>query len=94
MKTEKIIVENLKCGGCINTIQNKLMAIEGVKKVTANKDNSEVIIEADDVVSREILSGSLKSAGYPEQGSDNNLITQIKSYGSCMLGKLSNSADE
>lgn len=94
MKTEKIIVENLKCGGCINTIQNKLMSVEGVKKVSANKDNSEITIEADDEVSRETLCSKLKAAGYPEQGTDNNLITQIKSYGSCMIGKLSDSADE
>jgi copper chaperone CopZ len=36
MKTEKILIANLKCSGCENTIKNKLSEIEGVENVSVN----------------------------------------------------------
>ncbi|MEO6303476.1 MAG: heavy metal-associated domain-containing protein [Bacteroidia bacterium] len=38
MKTEKILIANLKCGGCENTIKSKLSKIEGVESVTVNQE--------------------------------------------------------
>jgi len=38
MKTEKIIIANLKCSGCENTIKTNIFKIEGVKNVVINQD--------------------------------------------------------
>jgi len=37
-------VENIKCGGCTNTIITKLREIDGVKDVNVNIDDNEVNI--------------------------------------------------
>ncbi len=33
MKSETIVIANLKCGGCETTIKNKLLSIKGVQSV-------------------------------------------------------------
>jgi hypothetical protein len=44
----------------------------------------------DDNVDREKITNKLHSLGYPEATEENGLLLQIKSYASCMLGKLDN----
>lgn len=89
MKTEKIIIANLKCNGCATTIINKLSSITGVKKVSVNHDEDCVDIDHDGNVSRETIIKKLNSLGYPEATAENGLLTQLKSYASCMVGRLS-----
>jgi copper chaperone len=89
MQTEKIIVANLKCDGCATTIKNKLFAIEGVRSVNVNTDEDFVEIEHEGITNREIFIKKLNSLGYPEATAENGLLTQLKSYASCMVGRLS-----
>ena len=89
MKTEEIIIENLKCGGCENTIKSKLSSMEGISKVSIDRENAKVTVEHEDGISRAVLTEKLAALGYPETGSDNGLLTKMKSYGSCMLGRIS-----
>lgn len=65
MKTEKILVANVKCGGCANTIRSELLKLPGVKNVTVTIEQGSVEIEYD-VISREVISSKLKEIGYPE----------------------------
>ena len=44
METEKIIIANLKCSGCENTIKSRLSEIEGVESVIVNHEEDSVTI--------------------------------------------------
>lgn len=90
MKTESILVENLKCGGCASTIKSKIGAIEGVSAVQVDTDTSTVTAECADNLDRSLIIEKLAGIGYPEAGSANSLLTQAKSYASCMIGKIDN----
>ncbi len=88
MNTDKIIIANLKCSGCENTIKTKLMAIEGVESVEINKEEDTVTVDHIESVSREVLTKKLLSLGYPEATEENGLLVQLKSYASCMVGRI------
>jgi len=87
MNKEVIIIDNLKCGGCVNTVTKKLLKMEGVKDVNVLLESSTVEIEKDENVSREALIEKLSKLGYPEIGTS-NLIQKAKSYVSCAIGRL------
>jgi len=90
MKTEKILIANLKCGGCENTIKNKLSEIEGVESVNVNHEEDSVTITYDGKIERKVLTDKLHSLGYPEATEENGLLLQLKSYASCVIGRMSN----
>lgn len=88
MKTETIIIENLKCHGCANTIMSEIKKIGGVDNVEINLEKSMVTIEYDKEGNlREIFTAKLKKLGYPELGKG-NLIASAKSYVSCAIGRM------
>lgn len=89
MQTEKITVANLKCDGCATTIKNKLSAFEGVSRVEVLNDDDLVVIEHDGKTLRSMFTQKLLSLGYPEATEENGLLTQLKSYASCMIGRMS-----
>jgi copper chaperone len=91
MKTEKIIIANLKCAGCENTIKKRIAEINGVKVVSVNHDEDIVTVQAEDSVDRKQITDVLHKLGYPEATEENGLLLQIKSYASCMVGRLSKS---
>lgn len=87
-----IEVENIRCGGCANTISKKLTAIEGVDAVdVAIKDQTVTIDSIDDSVLDEVVA-ALYKMGYPERGSVEGvdaLKEKAKSVVSCAIGKVS-----
>jgi copper chaperone len=90
MKTAVITIANLKCSGCETTIKKALLKIEGVSsvKIVHEKDTVKVIF--DDNIEREKITNKLHSLGYPEASEDNGLLLKLKSYSSCIIGKLDN----
>ncbi|SHH78075.1 heavy-metal-associated domain-containing protein [Flavobacterium johnsoniae] len=80
-----ITVENIKCGGCMNSIKTALMKINGVENVSIDKDTESVTIDA--TVEKIILINALSKMGYPEKG-NNDLLKKAKSYVSCAIGKI------
>ena len=42
--THKIEVENIKCGGCMNSIKTALLKIENVTEVTIDKETDTITI--------------------------------------------------
>lgn len=90
MKTENIIISNLSCGGCVNTITKKLTSIAGVEHVNVDLETNNVSVDHNEMVGREQLTQMLLSIGYPEATEKNGLLTQLKSLTSCLTGKLSN----
>lgn len=88
MKTEKILVANLKCGGCESTIKGKISEIDGVKNVIVNQDEDSVTIEHEGKATREDFTKKLHAIGYPEATEENGLLLKLKSYVSCAIGKI------
>lgn len=87
MKTT-LIVQNLKCGGCANTIIKKLSEVKGISDVTIDVDNSSVHFDYLTINSFFSVKNTLKSLGYPIEGETNSTISKAKSYVSCASGKL------
>ncbi|MBR9920940.1 MAG: heavy-metal-associated domain-containing protein [Bacteroidetes bacterium] len=88
MRTESIIVDNLKCGGCANTISKNIKALDGVNDIQIELEKSELTIECEDALDRETLLNKLSKLGYPEQGTS-NFVQKATSYVSCMVGRMS-----
>lgn len=80
-----IEVENIKCGGCMNTIRQSISKIDGVKAVEIEENKTTVHIDAE--TERSQLVDKLASLGYPETG-NNNLLHQAKSFVSCAIGRI------
>jgi len=90
MKYE-ILVENIKCGGCANTIKTKLEALAYVNAVQIDVENGSVSIDTNDSDSRDVLVAKLLELGYPEQDSVEGLSSvkaKAKSFVSCAIGRL------
>lgn len=87
-----IPVENIRCGGCMNTITKKLLSLEGVKAVDISLDEQVVSIEAENDTHRAAYIEALLAMGYPEQGSVEGIAAlkgKAKSVVSCAIGKIS-----
>lgn len=90
MKTDVITIANLKCSGCETTIKKELLKIEGVSSVKIDQDKDTVKVTSDDNIDRIKIINKLHSLGYPEATKDNGLLLKLKSYTSCMIGKIEN----
>jgi len=84
--TFEVSVENIKCGGCANSIVKGLQKLEGVASVTVDVEHGRVTIIA--------ATERLLKLGYPEQGSAAGLKAakaKAKSFVSCAVGRFSDS---
>lgn len=84
-----IHIQNLKCGGCSNTISKGISSIEAIQNVLVNVEESTVKFSYDKEEQVEEVKNKLKSMGYPEDGEANTLGVKAKSYVSCAIGKMS-----
>lgn len=87
MKTENIAIDNLKCGGCANTIKKSLLKMNGMESVEVNTDSSEVGVSFGDSLTKTEILKKLASLGYPEKGTTNT-YQKVKSYVSCAVGRV------
>ncbi len=62
-----IEAQNVKCGGCVATIQDNLQKLPGVQSVSVEINPGRVTVEAEDNVQRATLVDTLASLGYPEK---------------------------
>ncbi len=67
MKSEKLIVANIKCSGCVNTILEKLSVLEGVDHVNVDQADKSVTVFFEGDLKRESLVNRLKEIGYPAE---------------------------
>jgi copper chaperone CopZ len=66
MKTERFIVNNMKCMGCVNILKTGLSQTEGVSEVYIDLAKSEVTVNyTSDKVSHEVLVKKMETLGYP-----------------------------
>ena len=85
---QEIYIENLKCGGCVATIEKGIVSIDGVTNVEILVDESLVSFDSDEesvVRVREKLS----KLGYPEVGDKNTIVHKAKSFVSFAAGRMS-----
>lgn len=83
-------VENIKCGGCANSITKKITAIEGVSAVEIEVEKGGVAFIADKTLFEKVKE-TLHSIGYPVVGSVegfDKIKTKAKSFASCAIGKM------
>jgi len=79
-------VENIKCGGCMNSIKTALLKLDGVTDVSIDKEIDTVTVTG--TMNREDVVNKLNDLGYPEKG-NNTLIRKAKSYVNCAIGRMS-----
>lgn len=86
----RIEVENIRCGGCANTIAKKLREDERITAVTVDIANQTVILESEADV-REDAAKVLFGLGYPERGTVTGLDAlkeKAISVVSCAIGRI------
>ena len=91
MNTFTIEVDNLKCGGCANTIRKSLTEMAGVIGVEVDADIKTVTFSGDETIRENVVS-KLKSLGYPEKGTTHGIesgVATAKSFVSCAIGRMS-----
>jgi len=91
MKT-KIIIDNMKCGGCAGSIKKGLKSFAEVTEVSVDVEQESVAITHNDNLPVEVLKEKLSSMGYPEKGTldgFDKFAANAKSYVSCDIGKIS-----
>lgn len=84
-------VENVKCGGCANTLMTRLKEEFGVVEVNLDLQPREITLEIENE-RIEALREELKKLGYPMSDEklsfmDSN-TTKAKSFVSCAIGKF------
>ncbi len=85
-----IVVENIKCGGCANSISKKLSDSFGTKKVNVDVEAGLVSIDIDESRKPEVAEVLLK-LGYPESDSIHGFDSakaKAKSFVSCAIGRI------
>ena len=88
MKTT-ISIQNLKCGGCANTIIKKISTLKNVSEVNVHVEDSTVTFTSSSENEIETVKNKLAALGYPAEGENNSVISKAKSYVSCATGKMS-----
>jgi copper chaperone len=66
MTAETIIVDNVKCSGCVATIEQALGEMPGINEVQVDQPSGTVRIQGDDF-SRQEICQKLAALGYPER---------------------------
>ncbi|WP_248722364.1 heavy-metal-associated domain-containing protein [Seonamhaeicola sp. ML3] len=87
MKTT-LEIQNLKCGGCANTITAKLSEIGLVNDIMVNNEDNTISFSHDNEKTIDIVKSLLNKLGYPEVGDKNALTTKAKSFVSCAIGRM------
>lgn len=85
-----VAVENIKCGGCANTIRKRMTEIAGVAGAEVDIEQGVVHIDGDDAVRATVVE-ALHAAGYPEIGSAAGLAAlkaKANSFVSCAVGRM------
>ena len=87
MKTT-LHIQNLKCGGCANTIKNKLSHLDGVENIKIDTTTDSVAFSHENADTLNRAKDLLSKLGYPVIGDKNALTTKVKSYLSCAMGRM------
>lgn len=84
-----IIVQNLKCGGCVKTITSKVSSLKNISDVTVEVETSTVSFLYEHIDDALEVKNKLKVLGYPSIDDKNSVTAKAKSFVSCATGKMS-----
>ena len=87
MKTS-IIVQNLRCGGCANTITKALASLATIQDVSIDVSNAMVSFQYQDFNDSLEVKSILEGLGYPSVTAKNNLKSKATSFISCATGRI------
>ena len=87
MKTT-LIIQNLKCGGCANTVITRLSELENINDVEVNNEENSVTFSFSSEEDIEQAMSLLSKLGYPVVGEENTLGKKAKSFVSCAIGRI------
>jgi len=84
-----IVIQNLKCGGCAQTIISKLAELESISDVTVDVEKSSVSFTfiKDNALVAAVK--KLRALGYPSIDDKNSMAAKAISFVSCATGKMS-----
>ncbi len=80
-------VDNLKCGGCANSIRKRLSQLPSIGTVIVDPEASSVTVTHDGALTHEEVAAVLMDLGYPETGTG-GFAQKAKSYISCAVGRF------
>ena len=86
----QVEVENIKCGGCENSIVKGINSVAQVTNLVIDREKQLVSFSGEESI-KQLVIDKLKSMGYPEKGSLAGLaagITNAKSFVSCAIGRI------
>ena len=83
-------IQNLKCGGCANTITTRLSTLKNIDNVLVNNDNDTVCFDYKETADLNEATILLSKLGYPILGENNPLTKKAKSFVSCAVGRMNN----
>lgn len=87
-KKTSIIVQNLRCGGCANTINKALSSLPNVQDVSVDVSNAMVSFQYHDFNDALKVKSLLEGLGYPSVTAKNTLKSKANSFISCATGKI------
>jgi len=85
----RLLIQNLKCGGCANTIITQLSKLDGIDAVEVDNDTNQVSFTYSNENALENATDKLSQLGYPIEGAFNSLPKKAKSFVSCAIGRMS-----
>ncbi len=85
-----IIVQNLKCNGCANTITNSLSSLPNISEIEVDVEESKISFNTINDEDALMVKEKLKNLGYPSIDDVNSFTSKAKSFVSCATGKMSN----
>ncbi|MFL0354585.1 heavy-metal-associated domain-containing protein [Xanthomarina sp. GH4-25] len=83
-----VIVQNLKCGGCANSITTKLSEIKNISDIKVDIEESKISFDFIDENNALLVKEKLKNIGYPSVEEENTMLSKTKSFINCAAGKL------
>jgi len=84
------VVENIKCGGCANTIRGKLGERFDLATVDVDVEQGRVTVDIDEA-QRLAVAAALRDLGYPEAGTVEgfgSMKAKATSFVSCAIGRM------
>lgn len=91
MKKIEFIIDNVKCGGCENTVRKALLGFPELRDPGVDFKEGKVWFQAPEGFDDQPVKDKLRSLGYPEAGSLSGLAETAafaRSFVSCAVGKL------
>ena len=92
MQETVLYIDNLKCGGCANTIRQALSQFNELDSVDINIEDGAITVRSGQELQRTEYLGVLKKLGYPEAGTS-TIMEKGRSYISCAIGRMKPSTE-